>query len=300
MRLCFGSFAETLIKYRKNSGVSREQVGRALLDFIDPGFVQGKENSYIYSFINRKRELPADLKRCEFTHDALARQFRAFAEKNLSPAHTELLDELAALIQEDEHISDETQEALLGHLGVLDLPVFLSELFAFIVSNTNNRAHTDDLHIRKRSLLAQADATDNNVRLAKVALKSMEAPDEPALRRCLERMTNAVYVTSTLVALSRHEVFPQLKTLFHEQLSGVENNKYRYQIFEECLREGYFSEHPGELLSSHFAEFTNNRYAYNLLVFLCENGLREEAGCHKDKLTNTTYSNRFEAYLTEN
>ena len=173
-------------------------------------------------------------------------------------------------------------------------------MFSFTVLNTNNKVPPDELRLRRPSLLVQADATENNVRLGKIALKAMDAPDEPALRRCLEKMTNAVYVTNTLIALSRHEVFQQLKTLFHEQLSRVMNNKYRYQIIEACLREGYFSEHPGELLGPHFAEFTNNRYAYDILVFLCENGLREEAERHKDGLTNTTYIKRFTAYLEEN
>ena len=42
--------------------------------------------------------------------------------------------------------------------------------------------------------------------------------------------------------------------------------------------------------------FINNK----LLVFLCENGLREEAERHKDKLTNTTYIKRLVAYMKEN
>ena len=300
MRLCFGSFAEVLLKYRKNSGVSREQIGRTLLDFIDPSFAQGKENSYIYSFINRKRELPTDLKCHEFEHDILVEQFRRLTEKNLKPAHTELLDELTALIREDTHINDQTQDTLLGYIEALDLPLFLSELFIFIVGNTNNTNRTDDLRIRRRSLPAQVEATENNVRLAKIALKAMNASDEPALRSCLEKMNNAVYVANTLTALSRHEAFSAWKTLFHECFSGIINNKYRYRVFEECLLEGYFHEHPNELLGPHFSEFANNRYAYDLLVFLCEKDLRAEAERHKDKLTNTTYIKRFAAYLIEN
>jgi len=58
-------------------------------------------------------------------------------------------------------------------------------------------------------LLARAEATENNVRLTKIAVKAMDADDEPALRRCLEKMSNAVYVTDTLIALSRHEAFSQ-------------------------------------------------------------------------------------------
>ena len=280
--------------------MSREQIGRALLDFIDPTFTEGKEASYIYRFMNRRREIPGELKRQGFDPAELQARFNAFVEQNLATDHAGIMDAFVELVTEDGYISEGAQEELLQQKENQRLALFLAALFSFTVQNTSNKTPPGEMRIRRPTLIAQAEATENNVRLAKIALKAMDAFDEPALRYCLEKMTNAVDVTNTLIALSRHEEFAQLQALFHEYFSGVENNKYRGRIFEECLREGCFRERPDELLGYHFAEFTNNRYAYDLLVFLCENGLREVAERYKDKLTNTTYIKRFAAYQIEN
>ena len=300
LRLCFGSFAKVLHKFRKNSGVSKEQIGRALLDFIDPTFADGKEASYIYRFMNRRRELPGELKRRGFNLTDLQAKFSWFIEEYLSPNHAGVMDAFVELVTGDDYISEGAQEELLQQKEAHRLALFLAALFAFTVLNTSNMTPPGEMRIRRPALLEQAEATENNVRLAKIAAKAMERPDPEALRRCLERMSNAVYIANTLIALSRHGDSPKYGALFHEYFSGVENNKYRLQIFEECLREGYFRECPAELLEPHFSEITNNRYAYDLLVFLCENGLREEAVRHRDKLTNKTYAKRFAAYLSEN
>jgi hypothetical protein len=299
MRLCFGDFAELLWKYKKSSAVSREQIGRALLDFIDPDFVSSKEASYIYSFMNRKRELPADLKRHEFEQNQLTEQFDAFAQKHLNPAYEALLSELAMLIQDDEYIDERTQEALLDYLAEPDPPRCLSELFAFIVGNTNNLARTDELRIRRHSLLAQVEATENNVRLGKIAVKAMDKPDTEALSRCFAKMTNAVYVANTLIALCRNSHFALFAESFHTELTKLENNKYRLQVLSECIKEGYYSEHPAELLDAHFGKFTNNRYAYDLLVFLVGQDLRELAEQYQSQLTSALYAKRFAAYLSD-
>jgi len=280
--------------------VSREQIGRALLDIIDPSFALGKDASYIYRFMNRRREIPGELKRKGFDLAQLQSQFVMFTGQYLSTNHDLIMDAFVALVTGDEYIGEDTQEELLQQKDSQRLALFLAALFAFTVLNTDNLTPPGEMRIRKPTLLAQAEATENNVRLAKIALKAMDGDDEPALRRCLEKMTNAVYVANTLVALSRNSLFVIYDALFHKCLSGMENNKYRYQVFTECLREGYFHEHPGKLLDSHFAEFANNRYAYDLLVFLCENGLREEAERHRDKLTNKVYVKRLTAYLNEN
>lgn len=102
MRLCFGSFAEILYKYRKNNSVSREHIGRTLLDFIDPSFAEGKEASYIYRFMNRKRELPVELKRQGFDLAGLQASFSLFADENLNTNHKGLMDAFVELVTEDD------------------------------------------------------------------------------------------------------------------------------------------------------------------------------------------------------
>ena len=299
-RLCFGSFALTLYHHRKNSGVSKEKIGRTLLDFIDPSFAVGKEASYIYLFMNRKREIPGELKLQQFDLAELQEKFVQFTARFLSPNHSAIMDTFVSMIAEDGSIGDSVQEELLGEKDNRRIALFLAALFCFVVQNTDNTPDTGGFSARKNSLMAQIDATIDNERLEQIAAAALKSRNKEPLQYCLRKMTNHVYITRVLVAISRDSEYKTYEDLFNERLSSVTNNKYRYSIFEECLREGYYRDHPSVLLEQHIYEFNNNQYLYDLLVFLCENGLREEAERHKDKLTSASYLERLTAYLNEN
>jgi hypothetical protein len=114
----------------------------------------------------------------------------------------------------------------------------------------------------------KTDNAPNYLTIAKTALAAQNFVD---LRLALDKIQNNATVYRLLKQLNENrECIDQerFQTLFHERFSKVDNDKYRFLIFETCLSEGYFCGKANELIPPHFHEFTNNKYIFDTLVLL--------------------------------
>ncbi len=302
MHLYFGSFSLALLENRRNNAVTKARIGRELLNLIDADYAIGKEDRYIYYFMDGQRELPKELKFRMADTSVLENAFACFIERYISPDHARLLCDLVALITKDEALPVQTKEHLLLRSDTLELPAFLAELFIFTVDSTNNkstgikpRAHKKRLNLQKR-----IDRTANNKTLLNLAKIAIQEKDEKALAAVFDKMTSDLYVADLLVFLAQDEGFansPDYMEKFHSAFSKVENNIYRVKVFSECLIAGFFRDNSEQLLEPHMREYTNNRYTYEILVLLYEIGQTVQAERYRELLTNKVYIKRMNALL---
>ncbi len=302
MHLCFGSFSKTLLGCKKNNAVSKLVVGRNLLSFIIEDYTVGREDRCIYYFMNEERNLPKELKFQMSDMARLKEQFRLFLDKYISLDHERLLRDFRVYIQEDSDLPEQEKDRLLRLSENPDLPLFLAELFVFVVDNTNNKRDGARQNASKKhyTLRDKIDGTANNKALCKHAQSAIREQDAVALTYCLRKMTNNVYIAKALIVLSRDDAFTdnsKYARLWHRTFSKMQNDRYRYTVFEACLKTGYFKEHPELLLEPHMLEYANNKYIYDTLVLLCDLGLANLAEQYREGLTNTTYIKRLDEYL---
>jgi len=305
MRLCFGSFALTLLNNKKNNAVSKIFIGKELLNFIDPSYIIGKDDRYIYYFMDQERELPSELKFQLADRPELRECFLQFINRNMSSDHERIHHDLVSLIQDDEFLPDNAKEHLLRLSNELELPAFMAELFIFAVDSTHNKdGEVKPRRNRKRyNLMKEIQSTTDNEDMENLAKIAIEEQDIKALTFCLAKMNNNIYIKNVLIHLSRDINFPdhpEYTGLFHSTFSEMDRNNYRHKVIEGCLTEGYFSERPESLLATHMSEYTNNRYLYETLVFLHDHGLSDLCKQYEHLLTNKTYVRRLKEYITAN
>lgn len=233
----------------------------------------------------------------------LEERVRVFVDSRLRKNTTRLREDMTQLIHADDTLDEKTKDDLLRLSESVDLPQALATLFLFIVENTENH-HDDDKEktgvSAVKDLSSQIEATESNVKLARLAKKAVDEQNTEALESCLKKMTNQVYVSKTLVMIAQQEGFlenPMLREIFHRCYAKIGNDRYRCKVLTECLQTGYYKENPRELLERHFHEFTNNVYIYEALMFLFEQGFREEAMVYKDVLSSRLYRKRFEGWV---
>ena len=304
MQLCFGSFAAALLANGKNNAVTKIFIGRELLDYIAPDYTLGKDDRYIYYFLDRKRELPKELKGRMKNTEPVRTRFAALVDAQISPDHERLRNDLKRLISGDAILPDGAKNRLLSLADTVELPSFLAEVFVFTVDNTKNIGGGANPRASKgrRDLITEITATANNKKLCDLAAVAIREGDTGTLAACLGKMTNNVYLAKALVRLSQVPNFnddPEFMRLFHETFSRMENNKYRHQVFVGGLESDCFKEHPSLLWAPHMCEYTNDRYVYETLIFLCELSMKAEAEQYRHLLTNKVYIRRLDAYLAE-
>jgi len=302
MNLCFGTFFDTVFANRKFPSSNKIDVGRELVSFIDPHGAAGADPRVIYFYIDRTRELPKYLKPMPANIPQLSDQFSRFLDDFISQDHEKFRRDLIELIEDDAVMLDTDKEQLFDFSAKLKLPVFLAELFVFIVNCTINtvggakpRASRKRYNLLKEMRRATGDKT-----LEKLARIAVQEHNVEALSFCLEKMTNSIYIARVLTLLSINDDFsdnPNYMMIFHKTFSAIGNNKYRHEIFDGCLRTGYFAEHPEQLIENHMAEYTNDRYLFDTLISLCELGFRNEAERYSRYLTNKTYIKRLNVYI---
>ena len=302
MRLCFGSFVKTLRVHRKNSSISGGTIGRKLFDIIDPSYSVNREESYIYKFINQRREIVKELKSKDWDITALTQAFDEFCGECLSINTDPLVEDLRHMITEDDMLVEKTKVHLFKLSKETNVPVFLAELFVFIVDNTINK------NVRKgekrangtRELINRMEKITDNELLEDLARVAIKRQDLDALDYALEKMKNHIYKAKVLVAISQYGGYAPntpLDEIFHKYLSGVTNNKYRHDILSECLEKGFFRNNPELLLDPHLMEYTNQLYLYNTLCYMYSHGFNGEALRYGHLLTNKRYVKYFGEFI---
>jgi len=172
----------------------------------------------------------------------------------------------------------------------------MAELYVFIVIYTDNRSDRAIAPTSTRviTLLEEIHKTDNNAELRKLAQRAIYDEDFISLGSCLSKMTNEIYISRVLVAISQIENYvpdSEYDRLFHESLSAM-GNRYKYDTIEACLSSGYFEKHPEKLLDAHVVEYTNQLYLFRTLQLLYTLGLTDMAKKHTALLTHKTCRKR--------
>jgi len=222
----------TVLDNKKNNAVTKISVGRELLEFIRPDYTLGKQDRYIYCFTDQERELPKELKSQMKDIIKLSEDFSRFIDKNIYPDYERFLQDLIAIIKEDTIVPDHEKNRLLRLAGEVELPVFLAELFAFIVDNTDNKNDGGRTRVsRKRlNLLKRANEATDMKELRKLAKTAIKHQDMMTFNICLGKLTT-MYAAENLMELFSAKDFKnrsEYEKQFTAHIHSVQNKFFTH------------------------------------------------------------------------
>ncbi|MDR1409596.1 MAG: hypothetical protein LBJ12_04900 [Oscillospiraceae bacterium] len=189
MRLCFGTFANVLLKNRSNKAVNRNMVGQTLVDFIDPHFLC--DGSCLYKLLDRSRDLTADLVRVELDTADLCDKFQKYTKDYLSKSHNLIFLDFFNLILSDESLTTDVKTDLIKKtkLQGADLPQFLAEIFLFVIKYTNN-----ELKGTESPSIAPRPEAEERVLYVEMALCAVKEKNLEILDFALTNQENNIYL----------------------------------------------------------------------------------------------------------
>ena len=145
MHLCLWTFANVLEDNRQNSSIIRASIGEKLLTFIDPAYYSSPGIAYDpdlgYKYLGKNRNLPRRLVEMKLNIETLHRDFQKYVDECLCLDHDKIFHDFISLIKNDSGLPPSVKNDLLEKANPTNnnLPMFLAELFIFVVKHTKNK-----------------------------------------------------------------------------------------------------------------------------------------------------------------
>lgn len=297
--LCFATFMDMLMLNQNH----RSHVGRVTFvnEFLAVFEVslQGYSPNVIGYLLSRSRNpskiLMKKLKvgKMEDSTDAL----NYFVGKHLIKESDDVKSSMISLVKNSENISCKDKDKLIDIINNDITYNFLKEVFYFTIENTVNI----DLKIKTLEDLQKAIInTDNNAKLEKLCLVAFDMKNESAMNLCFEKMTNSVHI-SRVIEYAVESGFHNdeiMQDFIDKMISKISNNVYLDRIFKTYLsKEEISNDDKIQFIDRHIHQIANNKYLFDILKFLYENNFKTQAIKYMSKLTNDTYTTRFQEFI---
>lgn len=297
--LCFATFMDMLmLNQNHRSYISRTTFVREFLVCFEDSLGDYSKNVIGYLMSRSRNPSKILMKKLKVGKmENSTDNVNYFAKKRLVEDSREVKASIISLINNSENISKDDKDKLINIIDNDTTYNFLKEVFYFTVENTVNI----DLKIKTLEDLQKAIInTDNNAKLEKLCLVAFDMKNESAMNLCFEKMTNSVHI-SRVIEYAVESGFHNdeiMQDFIDKMISKISNNVYLDRIFKIYLsKEEISNDDKIQFIDKHIRQITNNKYLFDILKFLYENNFKTQAIKYMSKLTNDTYTTRFQEFI---